>query len=89
LGYDASENFFISTEIIKEEDLSVNVVAGVQYQFANQFFLRTGFLSESSTVFGGIGAGWKKMRVDITASYHPQLGFSPGILFISYLGNKK
>ena len=89
LGYDASENFFVSGEIVKEEDKPVNVVAGVQYQFAKQFFARAGFLSESSTAFVGVGAGWKNLRVDIAASYHPQLGFSPGILFISYFGNKK
>ena len=89
LGYDASENFFVSGEIVKEEDKPVNVVAGVQYQFAKQFFARAGFLSESSTAFVGVGAGWKNLRVDIAASYHPQLGFSPGILFISNFGNKK
>ena len=89
LGYDASENFFVSGEIIKEEDKPVNVVAGVQYQFAKQFFARAGFLSESFTAFAGVGAGWKNIRIDIAASYHPQLGFSPGILFISNFGNKK
>lgn len=89
LGYDASENFFVSGEIVKEEDKPVNVVAGVQYQFAKQFFARAGFLSESSTAFVGVGAGWKNLRVDVAASYHPQLGFSPGILFISNFGNKK
>lgn len=89
LGYDASENFFISGEIVKEEDKPVNVIAGVQYQFVRQFFARGGFLSESSTVFVGVGAGWKNLRVDIAASYHPQLGLSPGVLFISNFGDKK
>ncbi len=89
LGYDASENFFVSGEIVKEEDKPVNIVAGVQYQFTKQFFTRAGFLSESSSPFVGVGAGWKNIRVDIAASYHPQLGFSPGILFISNFGNKK
>jgi hypothetical protein len=89
LGYDISENCFVSTAIIKEEDLPVNIITGLQYQFAQQFFLRMGVFSNTSTVFGGVGAGWKKMRVDIAASYHPQLGFSPGILFLSYFGNKK
>ncbi len=45
LGYDASENFFISSEIIKEEDKPVNVIAGIQYHFAKQFFARAGFIS--------------------------------------------
>jgi hypothetical protein len=89
LGYDASENFFVSAEMVKEEDMPVNVVAGVQYQFAQQFFVRAGFLSASSSAFVGVGAGFNKFRIDIAASYHPQLGFSPGVLFVSNFGTKK
>jgi hypothetical protein len=88
VGYDASENFFISSEIIKEEDKPVNVIAGFQYHFAKQFFARAGFISESSTPFAGAGIGWKNMRLDVSGSYHPQLGFSPGVLFITNFGNK-
>ena len=88
LGYDASDHVFISGEIIKEEDMPVNVVAGVQYQFAQQFFTRIGFTSATSSIFTAVGAGWNKIRVDISVSYHPQLGFSPGILLISQFGKK-
>jgi hypothetical protein len=89
LGYDASENFFISSEIIKEEDKPVNIIAGFQYHFAKQFFARAGFMSESSTAFAGAGIGWKNMRLDMSGSYHPQLGISPGILLVINFGNKK
>lgn len=82
LGYDVSERFFISAEIIKEEDKPVNVTAGLQYQFAKQFFVRTGIISESTTAYLGAGLAWKNLRLDITSSYHPQLGLSPGILLI-------
>ncbi|MGB4844975.1 MAG: hypothetical protein WBP16_10950 [Ferruginibacter sp.] len=82
LGYDASEKFFISAEIIKEEDNPVNVIAGLQYQFAKQFFAKAGFISESSTAYAGAGVAWKSLRLDVSSSYHPQLGFSPGILLI-------
>jgi hypothetical protein len=89
LGYDASESLLISGEIVKEEDKPVNVIAGFQYRFAGQFFARTGFRSESSTVFTGAGVAWKNWRIDVAGSYHPQLGLSPGILFIAYFGNKE
>jgi hypothetical protein len=89
LGYDASEYFFVSGEIIKEEDKPVNVLAGVQYQFAKRFFARAGFLSESSTAFAGAGVSWKNLRVDLSGSYHPQLGLSPGVLLIANFGNEK
>lgn len=82
LGYDASDKFFISTEIIKEEDKPVNITAGLQYHFAKQFFARAGVMSESATMYAGAGVSWKNLRLDVTTSYHPQLGFSPGMLLI-------
>ncbi len=89
LGYDASENFFISTQIIKEEDKPVNIVTGMQYQFAREFFARAGFSSAASTAFAGAGIGWKNLRLHVTGSYHPQLGFSPGILLTTNFKNKQ
>ena len=82
LGYDVSERFFISAEFIKEEDKPVNVLAGLQYQFAKQFFAKAGFISESSSAYAGAGVAWNNLRLDISSSYHPQLGFSPGLLLI-------
>ena len=82
LGYDASDRFFISSEIIKEEDKAVNVIAGLQYHFARQFFVKAGFISESTTAYAGAGVAWKNLRLDISSGYHPQLGFSPGLLLI-------
>lgn len=82
IGYDASENFYVSAEIIKEEDKQVNVTGGIQYRFKKQFFLRAGFVSETSGGFGGAGLLWKNLRLDVSANYHPQLGFSPGLLLI-------
>ena len=89
LGYDASDKFFISTEIIKEEDKAVNVIAGLQYQFAKQFFIKAGFISESTTAYAGAGIAWKNVRLDISSSYHPRLGFSPGLLLIMNFKQKE
>ncbi len=82
LGYEAGENFFISTEIVKQENLPVNVNAGVQYNFARQFFARMGISSENETPYAGAGVGWNNLRLDLSASYHPQLGLSPGLMLI-------
>jgi hypothetical protein len=89
IGYDASENFYVSTEIIKEEDKQVNVVGGIQYQFKKQFFVRGGFMSETGSGFGGAGVKWKNLRLDVSASYHPQLGFSPGLLLMTNFKGKQ
>lgn len=82
IGYEASENFFISSEIIKEEDQPVNLNIGFQYNFEKRFFVRAGTSTETSNSYVGAGISWKNFRLDITGSYHPQLGFSPGLLLI-------
>jgi hypothetical protein len=89
MGYDASDNFFVSAEIIKEEDRPVSITAGAQYKFAQQLFARAGFVSGTSTGFAGVGLGWKNLRLDLSGSYHPQLGLSPGLMFIIGFNNKE
>lgn len=82
VGYDASENFYISSELVKEEGKPINAIGGIQYQFVKQFFARVGFMSETGSGYGGVGVSWKNLRLDVTGSYHPQLGLSPGLMLI-------
>jgi hypothetical protein len=82
LGYDASEKFFFSTEIIKEEDQPVNVNAGLQYKFIPQLLARAGMSTATSSAWLGIGLTWRSFRLDVTTSYHPQLGLTPGLLIL-------
>lgn len=88
LGYDVSDLFFVSAEMIKEENFPVNVNAGVQYQWRKQFFARVGIATATSTPNAGLGIGWGQFRMDVTASYHPVLGLSPGLLLVMQLGKK-
>ena len=88
-GYEASEKFFVSTEIIKEENQLVNINAGLQYKFHSRVLARVGMLTATSTAWMGIGLSWKSIRVDVTAAYHPQLGVSPGIMLLFSANNKK
>ena len=81
-GYEASDDLLVSIEIVKQEDLPVNVNAGVQYSFAKQFFARVGIASENESPYAGAGISWKNFRLDVSASFHPQLGFSPGLMLI-------
>jgi len=82
IGYDASEKFFMSIEIEKEENRPVNVNAGLQYKFLSQLLTRIGISTATSLLYFGIGYGFKSMRLDVTASYHPQLGLTPGLLLV-------
>lgn len=88
LGYEASEKFFVSAEIEKEENQPVNVNAGMQYRFLTQLMARAGIATNTSNVYAGVGLSLKTFRIDVVASYHPQLGITPGLLLI-YNSNKK
>lgn len=87
-GYEVSEKLLMSADIIKEEDKGVNVQAGIQYVLDNKFFIRAGMATATTAPWLGAGWAWKNIRTDITASYHPQLGITPGLLLI-FNANKK
>lgn len=89
IGYEASDNFFISSEIIKAEDFPVNITAGVQYNFDKQFFARLGISSDNGSPFAGAGISWNNFRLDVSAAYHPQLGISPGLMLIVNFQSEK
>lgn len=82
IGYEASEKFFVSMEVAKEEEQPVTVNAGLQYRFLPVLLARAGVSAATSSVWLGIGLLWRTLRVDVTASYHPQLGVTPGLLLI-------
>lgn len=88
LGYDVSELLFVGTELVKQENTPVNLNAGVQYQFEKQFFARMGIATATASTYGGVGICWNNMRLDISGSYHPQLGWSPGLLLIVHAGSR-
>lgn len=89
LGYDASEKFFITTELEKEEGQNLNVNLGFQYSILPELFFRGGIATQTSNYFGGIGLKLKDFRIDIATSYHPQLGLTPGVLLLMNLGKQK
>jgi len=89
LGYDASAKFFISAEIEKEEDQPVNVNAGMQYKFLPQLLARIGMSTSTSSVWFGLGLNIKSFRIDVTTSYHPQLGITPGLMLLFNFNKKE
>ncbi len=81
-GYEVSENVLVSADIIKQEDKAVNVQVGMQYTVHNRLLLRAGIATAATTPWLGAGWTWKNVRVDITGTYHPQLGVTPGLLLL-------
>jgi hypothetical protein len=82
VGFEPSKSFFFSLELTKEEDKPPNVIAGLQYKLLPQLLARGGISTTTASMYFGIGFQWKVMRFDATASYHPELGISPGILLL-------
>ncbi|MBA2329532.1 MAG: hypothetical protein H0V91_07930 [Flavisolibacter sp.] len=81
-GYETSEIFFLMAQIQKVQDRDINVSGAMQYKFDPHLFARAGFASATSSYFLGIGILLKHFRLDATASVHPQLGFTPGIMML-------
>lgn len=82
LGYEASEQFFISAEVVKEENKPVGVHAGLQYRPVQAIQIRAGVNTINTQPFLGVGVLMQQFRIDVTAAHHPQLGVSPGVLLI-------
>lgn len=87
-GYEASDKFFVSAEIEKEEDQQVNVNAGMQYKFLPQLMARAGIATNTSNIYAGVGLFLKTFRLDVVASYHPQLGVTPGLMLVYNFSKK-
>lgn len=88
IGYDASEKFFISCEIEKEEDQPINVNAGFQYKLIKELLIRAGVSSATSSVWVGLGLTVKSFRIDVTSAFHSQLGVTPGLLVLYNFNSK-
>ncbi len=89
LGYDASEKFFVSFEAEKEEDQPININAGIQYRFIPQLMARAGMSTSTSSAWLGLGLMIRSFRLDITTSYHSELGITPGILLLFNFNKNK
>ena len=79
VGYEVSHQFFVAGEVQKvlHRDLSVNT--GMQYRFDEKLWARAGFRSATSAYYFGLGVALKTVKLDVTASVHPQLGVTPGL----------
>lgn len=89
IGYEVSSNVFFGAEIIKEQDRPAAVIAGIQYIIASRLFVRAGMNTDIPRPYLGFGWKWKDIRLDISGSYHLQLGFTPGVMILFRNETKK
>jgi hypothetical protein len=83
IGYDVSNKVNLAGEIIKTENEKISFVGMLHYHFEQKFFARAGISSAANTFFAsaGILLG-KKLRAELSTSYHQQLGFTPGVILV-------
>lgn len=84
LDYRPSEKLHLLAEIEKDIQMAVRVHSGLEYQIIDPLYLRLGVATEPVSMsfgFGYVLAGGLSM--DIAASYHQVLGFTPafGVIY--------
>lgn len=89
IGYDASEKVYVAAFLRKEESLPADVMACMQYRIIPQVMVKAGCQSSPALFWMGAGFQYQSLRIEAAASYHLQLGITPGVLFIFSGKNKK
>lgn len=87
-AYTFSERVILSIEANKDLEYHLRLRTGVQYEAAEDFYLRAGFTT--SRVEGTFGFGYeiKDFRLDMGTAYDQQLGWSPHFS-LTYSGKEK
>ncbi len=77
LSYSFADKALIATEVEKDMNFKPVFKAGAEYKVARPVCLRIGIATNPMSYSFGVGFEFYKFKLDISASRHPQLGFSP------------
>ena len=78
-GYQVSDDCYIGVEMIRNNLQSAFLQSVMHYSFMDAFHAWAGYSSGNGSASGGAGYTKGKLRVDLNVSYHPFLGFTPGV----------
>lgn len=81
LGYTLSEKVNIVVETEKDVDHIAALKTGIEYNANEKLFFRGGISTGPTLGAFGFGLNMDNYQLDIAASYHQTLGFSPEISF--------
>lgn len=79
LGYDCSEEVFISAVFEKREGVPPEVQAALSYRFSDKISSRIGLQTGTGQYFFGGGFRTGQLQLHVFGSMHPRLGFTPGL----------
>jgi hypothetical protein len=78
----------ITTEVKKNSELPMEFLAGAEYKFFENGFIRVGFATNPFRYTFGFGLKIKNLNLDISSSFHESLGYSPQTSMQYAFGNK-
>jgi hypothetical protein len=76
-SYTFSERVLLCLETEKDIERNPVFKAGIEYQLAEMFFVRTGIGSRPTQNSFGFGMHTGRFRIDLSGSFHHILGYSP------------
>jgi hypothetical protein len=88
-AYIPSDKLRITAEIEKDLINPFNARFGIEYHPIDILFIRAGVSTSPLLASFGLGLNMKGLKIDVSASYHMQLGISPGISVSYVVGDKK
>lgn len=88
LDYQPADKIHLLAEIEKDIQQTVRVHTGLEYQIVDPLFLRLGVATEPVSMSFGLGYALSNgLSIDVAASYHQILGFTPAFGMI-YQGTR-
>lgn len=79
--YRPTNSFSLTSEIEGYFDRQIRLIAGLEYQILDYFFVRAGVSGKPVQLSGGFGFQIRKLTLDLATSYHSWLGNSPSVSF--------
>lgn len=80
-NYVFSDKVFWAVEAEKDINYKPNFKTGIEYRIIPQFYLRAGVSTQPTLSSFGFGLRLKQINLDVAATYHQQLGFTPHLGF--------
>ncbi len=77
LSYSFSDKAILAAEVEKDNNFNPMFKAGLEYHIVKPVYLRIGVMTNPFVYSFGAGFEFYHFRIDVSASRHPVLGFSP------------
>lgn len=76
IQFEPEKGFWFAFELDKNVRYPLELRGGMEWQAMKNFVLRFGMTQNPSSISGGIGYTFDKIRLDYACHFHPQLGIS-------------